>query len=196
MRPATGFERDPSARVGVNSRAVLFPAWETFYVIVGSAAGALTGLMFVVIALVADFEGSERQIEAFGTPTVIHFSAALLLSALLAAPWPGMTAARIALASYGALGIVYMCVVLRRARQQTDYKPVMEDWLFHFVLPIAAYTAVLVAAGAMPYAATPFLFVIAAAAVLLVVIGIHNAWDTVTYVIVARWERRRSQRSD
>ena len=57
---------------------MLFPAWETFYVIVGSSAGALTGLMFVVIALVAEFRGSERQIEAFGTPTVVHFSAPLL----------------------------------------------------------------------------------------------------------------------
>jgi hypothetical protein len=28
--------------------------WESFYVIVGSSAGALTGLMFVVITLVAD----------------------------------------------------------------------------------------------------------------------------------------------
>ena len=28
--------------------------WETFYVIVGSSAAALTGLMFVVIALIKD----------------------------------------------------------------------------------------------------------------------------------------------
>ena len=65
-----------------------FTDWETFYVIVGSSAGALTGLMFVVMALVVDFRSSEQQIEAFGTPTVVHFCGVLLLSAVMSAPWP------------------------------------------------------------------------------------------------------------
>src|ERR1700736_4593833 len=85
-----------------------FPAWETFYVIVGSSAGGLTGLMFVVMALVADFPSTERQIEAFGTPTVMHFGAVLLLSAILSAPWPSISGARLALGVFGAAGVVYM----------------------------------------------------------------------------------------
>ena len=91
---------------------MLFPAWETFYVILGSSAGALTGLMFVVMALVADYGGSERQIEAFGTPTVVHFSSALLLSVILTAPWPGVSALRLVLFAFGVSGTVYMLVVL------------------------------------------------------------------------------------
>jgi hypothetical protein len=36
-------------------------AWESFYIIVGSSAGALTGLQFVVMALVAEArQGSSR----------------------------------------------------------------------------------------------------------------------------------------
>ena len=67
----------------------LLADWESFYIIAGSVAGALIGLQFVVIALIAD---SRRQITppeiaAFGTPTVLHFCAALLLSALLSVPW-------------------------------------------------------------------------------------------------------------
>jgi hypothetical protein len=173
---------------------LLFPAWETFYVIVGSAAGALTGLMFVVIALVSEFGASERQLEAFGTPTVVHLGAALLLSAIVTAPWPAMLPARLALAAFGGAGAIYMIVVLRRARRQTDYKPVFEDWLFHAVLPLVAYTSTLAAASALPWQTTSLLFLIGGAAVLLVFIGIHNAWDTVTYVVVARWERRRERR--
>ena len=175
---------------------MLFPAWETFYVIVGSSAGALTGLMFVVIALVADFRGSERQIDAFGTPTVVHFSATLLLSVILTAPWPALSAARLALATFGAAGAVYMLVVLRRARRQSDYEPVFEDWLFHTALPLMAYISILVAASGLPRRAVPLLFVIGAAAVLLLFIGIHNAWDTVTYVVVARWEKRRGREGE
>src|SRR5438094_59027 len=95
--------------------SVLFPAWETFYVIVGSSAGALTGLMFVVIALIADFGGTEQQIEAFGTPTVVHFSAVLLLAVIVTAPWPVMLGARLALSAFGIAGAIYMFIVSRRA---------------------------------------------------------------------------------
>ena len=167
-----------------------FPAWETFYVIIGSSAGALTGLMFVVIALIADIRRSIRQIDAFGTPTVVHFSAVLLLSAILTAPWPAMSAVRLALGAFGAAGVVYMFVVLRRARGQTDYKPVLEDWLFHTVLPLLAYGSILAAAVGMPWRPASLLFVIGGAAVLLLFVGIHNAWDTVTYIVVVHWEER------
>jgi hypothetical protein len=170
--------------------SLLFPAWETFYVIVGSSAGALTGLMFVVIALVADTRSSARQIDAFGTPTVVHFSAALLLSAILSAPWPAMLGARLALGAFGAAGVVYTCVVLKRAHQLTEYKPVFEDWLFHAALPLAAYAGILTAAAGLPRRPTFLLFVIGAAAILLLFVGIHNAWDTVTYIVISRWEKR------
>jgi hypothetical protein len=55
--------------------------WESFYVIVGSSAGALTGLQFVVMALIADSwpKGTEKEVAAFGTPTIVHFCSALLL---------------------------------------------------------------------------------------------------------------------
>src|SRR5215471_13592348 len=138
---------------------MLFPAWEIFYEIVGSASGALAGLMFVVMALVADSRGAtESQLDAFGTPTVIHFGAALLLSALSAAPWPGLTSFRTSLALYGTTGFTYMVIVVRRTRRLTEYSAVFEDWLFHAVLPLASYVAVLIAAVGLPRASTLSLF--------------------------------------
>ena len=59
--------------------------WESFYVLVGGAAGALIGLQFVVMTLIAErppLRAAEAS-NAFGTPTIVHFSAALLLSAAL-----------------------------------------------------------------------------------------------------------------
>jgi len=68
-------------------------AWESFYVIIGSSAAALTGLQFVVIALVAESRtrSTSREIAAFGTPTIVHFCAVLLVSAILSAPWRALT---------------------------------------------------------------------------------------------------------
>ncbi len=173
---------------------MLFPAWQTFYEIVGSASGALAGLMFVVIALVADARGAtESQLDTFGTPTVIHFGAALLLAAVSAAPWPGTVSFGIALALYGATGVGYMIVVVRRTRRLTEYAVVLEDWLFHALFPLLAYGAVLIAAISLRRATTFSLFVIGAAALLLLFAGIHNAWDTVTYILVSRWQARQTR---
>jgi hypothetical protein len=174
---------------------VLFRSWETFYVIVGSAAGALTGLMFVVIALIADFGGTARQLDAFGTPTVVHFGNVLLVSAIMAAPWPSAAAARLPLLIFGICGVAYMGVVLRRARRQPDYHPVLEDWLFHGALPLASHTVIAVGAAVLPGRQTSALFAIGGGTVLLLFVALHNSWDTVTYVLLQRWERRRRDAS-
>jgi hypothetical protein len=163
-------------------------AWEAFYVIIGSSAAALTGLQFVVIALVAEFrkESTTSTIDAFGTPTVVHFCAVLLLSAILSSPWPALAGAGLALGACGLAGVVYAALVVRRVRRQTGYRPVFEDWLWHAVLPFVAYAALLVAATTIASHSTGALFAVGAVALLLLFIGIHNAWDTVTYVAVDR----------
>jgi hypothetical protein len=104
-------------------------AWNTYYVIVGSAAAALTGLMFVVVTLIpsARVPSSSDAIDAFGTPTVVHLSTALLISATLCAPWPTLTAAGIAAGAASVFGCGYVVIVIRRARQQSTYEPVLED---------------------------------------------------------------------
>jgi hypothetical protein len=161
--------------------------WDSFYVIVGSAAGALIGLQFVVAALVADrprlrvAEGGA----AFATPTIVHFGAALLLSALLRAPWHAITLPAALWGIIGLAGMGYAVTVARRVRRQTVYEPEFEDWLFHFVLPLAAYALLALS----PFAATSYtgeaLFGVGAAALLLLFVGIHNAWDTVAYHVFA-----------
>jgi hypothetical protein len=171
--------------------------WESFYVIVGSSAAALTGLMFVVITLIADLETHQPAgaVAAFGTPTVVHFCAALIVSAVLSAPWHSLTRVAAALAVCGVWGVAYTLIVMRRARRQSTYKPVFEDWLWHMVLPLAAYTALLLAAVVLPRVAEMALFVVAAVALSLVLIGIHIAWDTVTYLAITEQEGRAQPRS-
>jgi hypothetical protein len=161
--------------------------WESFYVIVGSSAAALTGLQFVVIALTADFRrSSTREINAFATPTIIHFGAVLLLSGILTAPWRGLWIPALLMAASGVAGCVYTILVVRRARGQTSYRLVVEDWVFHAALPAIAYALLAAAALMLRLSAHRALFVIATAALLLLFIGIHNAWDTATYVVVTR----------
>jgi hypothetical protein len=162
--------------------------WESFYVIVGCSGAALTGLQFVLIALVADSrrERTTAEIDAFATPTIVHFCAVLMVAAVLSAPWRALSGVALVLGASGAAGMGYIGVVARRARRQTGYKPVLEDWLWHTVFPFVAYATLLAAALAVVRHTIAALFMIAAASVLLLFVGIHNAWDAVAYLALER----------
>ncbi len=168
----------------------LLTTWQNFYVIIGSAAAALTGLLFVVATLIAGVRvrvsSPGEAFATFNTPNVVHFCAALLVAAILSAPWQALWNAGLLLGLTGLGGVTYVVIVLRRMRRQTDYQPVLEDWLGHVVFPLVSYIALVVAAILLPDNPAPALFVIGAATVLLLFTGIHNAWDTVRYVAVER----------
>jgi len=169
--------------------------WENFYVIVGSSAGALIGLQFVVMTLIADLPTARVSPEAggaFATPSVVHFGVVLFLSALLSAPWHGIAAVATLLGMVGLGGVLYGITVLRRIRAQSAYQPVFGDWLFHFALPLIAYALLIVSAFATHSHARAGLFMVAGTSLLLLFIGIHNAWDTVMYqVFILKHEQRK-----
>ena len=167
-------------------------AWESFYVVVGSSGAALTGLQFVGIAIIAESKrGSTlREISAFGTPTIVHFSAVLLNSAILSAPWRDISHASVAIAACGLLGIGYTLLVLRHARRQTAYVPVLEDWIWHTVVPFVAYGALFTSGSLLTGNPLSVLFVIGACVLMLLFVGIHNAWDSVTYLALQRRKRK------
>jgi len=161
-------------------------AWESFYVIVGSSGGALIGLQFVVITLIADRHryATGGGLGAFGTPTVVHLSGALVVSAIMSAPWRSLGPPSLAIASCGVAGLVYGVIVIRRAHGQTDYEPVWQDWVWYMTLPFCAYAALAVAGLWLRAHVEGALVTIGAAALALLLIGIHNAWDTVTHIVM------------
>src|SRR3954447_3061527 len=160
----------------------LLTRWESFYVITGTAAATLIGLQFIVITLVAQrSSGSPEGNRAYGTPTIVHFCAVLFIAAVLSAPWLSLAGVAFILGLSGAAALVYAAVILRIVRRLTSYTPVLEDWIWHFTLPPIAYAIVLVASFTVQGNSTLSLFAIAGAVLLLLFIGIHNAWDSVTF---------------
>ncbi|HVZ39967.1 MAG TPA: hypothetical protein VHI13_11875 [Candidatus Kapabacteria bacterium] len=165
--------------------------WENFYVIIGSSAGALIGLQFVVLTLIANILRSAEEAEAgesFATPTIVHFSAVLLLAGIASAPWDGIDIVAVLWGIMGLCGFVYGAIITWRMRRQGIYRLQLEDVLFHILLPLAAYGMLAASACLVRSSPTVSLFVVAAAALLLLFAGIHNAWDNVTYHIFVRRE--------
>jgi hypothetical protein len=161
-------------------------AWDSFYVIVGSSSAALTGLMFVVVTLMPEARrrvgGSEKTVAAFATPTIVDFCAALLVSAILSMPWSDLRQAGLAVAASGVLGLVYSGVVARRVSGSIEYRAEIVDWVWYVVLPTGAFLAMVVGGLLLNPDETGAMFPIAAATLALMFIGIHNSWDSVTYI--------------
>ncbi|HZC04790.1 MAG TPA: hypothetical protein VE338_04045 [Ktedonobacterales bacterium] len=162
--------------------------WENFYVIVGSSAGALTGLTFVAITLVGEAQrgGAGRAIPAFTTPTVVQFGVALLLAAILSAPWSDLAPLSVALILLGLGMLAYGAIVVRRIRGQESYEPELEDWLWYGIVPLIATVALIVAAILLMSHPTPALFIFAGVILLLMFNALHNAWDLVTWITIQR----------
>jgi formate/nitrite transporter FocA (FNT family) len=64
----------------------MFHDWENYYLLIGAAAGALIGLVFVVTTLTAGLDASRvsRGAKVYITPIVFHFSVVLIVSAISA----------------------------------------------------------------------------------------------------------------
>jgi len=164
-----------------------FEEWESFYVIVGAAAGALIGLQFVVMTLIAERPHARagEAAGAFAKPTIMHFSAALLLSALIRIPFESITPAAMLWGFIGFCGVVYAAIIVRRIVRQHAYRPDLEDWVFHVLLPFVAYATLAVSAFAVDHHPHEALLALGAAVLLLLFIGIHNAWDSVVFQVLS-----------
>ena len=112
-------------------------------------------------------------------------TAALLVSAIMSPPSRSLVVTSIALAVCGTAGIAYGVVVIRRARRQTYYEPAWQDWLWYAVLPYAGYAPLGLGAAVLRTDAPLAFIVTATAALSLLVIVIHNAWDTVIQIVVS-----------
>jgi hypothetical protein len=120
---------------------------------------------------------------AFVTPTVVHFSAVLLVSALARVPWPDAAYAAWGAGAIGFTGLCYMALLVHRMRSQHAYEMDAEDVAFHVILPVLSYGALIGSAWVGLTELEPALFVVGGAALLLLFAGIHNAWDAVAYQV-------------
>src|SRR3989449_6159576 len=158
--------------------------WDSFYVIIGSSAAALTGLMFVVIALTGEVTSSPGMIgtiRAFSTPTVVHFGAVLLLAALLTTPGHTVLTLSGSIGICGIAGLRFTRWVVVQMRRQTEYTPIAEDWMWHVRMPAVAYFGLLAGSRALWWRPAPAVVLVGAAPLFLLFHGLHQSLDSAIY---------------
>ena len=181
------------------SELPLLGDWQNFYMIMGTAAATLTGLMFVVTTLIAGIDTHvsilNAAVSAYNTPTVVHFGTVLLLAGILSAPWQTSSSLRILLGILGLGIVVYSIIVMRRMRQVPNYQSTLEDWLWYMAFPLLANVLLIVAAFMLSKNPSLALYMVGSAMMLLLLVGIRNAWDMVTFLAVERAHSESKSRS-
>ena len=164
--------------------------WENFYVIVGSTAGGLTGLTFVIIALVRDLgRVNPTGLHTFVTPTIVHFGGVLALAAFLSMPHQHVSSLSAGFGVAGLGGLTYtsfITVNMHRQRKTKAYVPVLEDWIWNVILPAVVSFGLLTVAILIWYRLAPALFAVATLSLMLLFIGIHNAWDIAVWMTMRK----------
>jgi len=164
--------------------------WQNFYMIMGTAAATLTGLMFVVTTLMAGIDAHlstlNAAVSAFNTPTVVHFGTALLLAGVLSAPWQTFSSLSLLLGLLGLGMVFYSIIVLRRMWRVPHYQSTLEDWLWYMAFPLLAHVLLTVAAFVLPKNPSAALYIVGLVMMLLLLVGIRNAWDMVTFLAIER----------
>ena len=163
----------------------MFERWDNFYILVGSAAGALIGLLFIVVTLTAGMDRDQalRGASRYMTPTVVQLTTVLLIAAVASAPVePGLQ--RAVLAVLALLMMVWALVnAWRMFFQPVGGQPAhwTDPW-FYAVAPAGTYLALAAFAGLGGGSA----FGVGVMAVVILVLGIRNAWDLITWIAPGR----------
>jgi hypothetical protein len=157
--------------------------WHEFYLLIGTAGVTLTGLLFVVVSLGPHVVANHRAtgVRAFISPNAVYFTTTLVVSAVLMVPdLPAMAiGAFLCLGAVASLGYL----AYTKAHQQARHNKLpFLDWIWFVGLPIAGYMLLLISGIGFLLQAALSMHGVAVALILLLVIGIRNAWDLVIWI--------------
>ena len=154
-------------------------AWRDFYATIATAAGVLVGATFVVATLSAGLgERAKIGMHGFITPIAVHLGSVLVIAAILTAPVLTPMGLALFLCSAALAGGTYGLAVAARI---WSMKLDIYDRVFYIVLPLLADGAML-AAGIRFFTASAFTL-LAGSLVLLLIVGMRNAWDMASFMI-------------
>ena len=153
--------------------------WRDFYVMIGTAAGVIVGATFIVATL-ATGEARGIGLKGFITPIAVHLGSVLVGSAILAVPTLTSLVFAALLGIGGIAGMIYGAIVAGRIwHMNLD----LSDRSFYVILPILSYAGMTGAAWMVREPQMPALETLAVSLVLLLVVGMRNAWDMATFMV-------------
>jgi hypothetical protein len=156
--------------------------WHEFYLLIGSAGAALTGLLFILVSLGPQAATrTESTLRAFVSPIAVFYVSALVVAALMMAPHLPVALLASALGVGGSGGLAYVVWTGAHKQWREASLPPL-DWVWFVGLPILGYAAFIAAAICLATGKALGLYLAGGASTLLVIIGTRNAWDVVVWI--------------
>jgi hypothetical protein len=163
----------------------MFEGWDSYFLLIGGAAGALIGLLFVVASLPSGLERQRRLAGAslYMTPTVFDFAVVVVLSGVALVPHLPSRHVALAVGICALAGAIYLgLVAMTMARGKLFAPSHWSDLWCYGMGPFVIYLGLGAAAAAAALAAIWAPLAVAGAAMALLLLGIRNAWDLVTWL--------------
>jgi hypothetical protein len=172
----------------------MFRDWSNFFIMAGTAGATLIGLLFVVVTLGASWSSSPGRLglDAFLTPTLVHFSGALFLSMATLVPFQSAWPIGSILGLCGLIGLAYQASTIFMKRNQGFVSLRWSDWLPHAGLPALGNVSLIAGAAGMIAGKSFAPYAIAAAVTLILIAGIYGAWDITLWIVRNRDKTGRS----
>lgn len=164
----------------------MFDHWDEFFLLAGSAAAVLIGLIFVVISLMRDRPRSSvlAGTRLYMGPVVLMVSFVLVLSAAALVPGigGGWYAALTALVAVWGLarGLISVAGLRRLLGEEREVH--WTDLWFYGAIPSALYVALGLVAAAFWRACPAATHGLAAAITAALLLAIRNEWDLITWI--------------
>jgi hypothetical protein len=176
----------PASVIMDASLADLIEDWHDFDLMVGTAAATLVGLMFVAASIGASIytEKNRAGMEAFISPTVVHFTSVLVLALFALIPTHEWLTLAGLLALVGAAGGIYSANLWLQLFVRRRFDVDIVDRLFYAALPLLGYVLLLLAAFFLLRQSEAGLDLLAAAQITLLLAGIRNAWDMMMWIAI------------
>jgi len=162
-------------------------AWHDFALLVGTAAAALIGLLFVAASVGSGVFTQERQaaLRVFLSPSVVHFSCVLAAALIVVAPirsWPLLGTLVMLAGLFGAIYAILVCCTM--VRQKISATLDLFDRLWYAAIPAVGYAVMLAAGVTLARGLDAGCNLLAAAMALLLAAGVRNAWDITTWIVL------------
>ncbi len=163
--------------------------WHEFYSLLGTASATMVALLFVTASIATGVftHGRRAPLRVFLSATIVHFSSVLAASLIILAPIESRFLLVALLLACGIFGLLYSVLTWRDSvRDGLSASIDLEDRTWYVLLPIASYLLEIGAGGLMLWRTRDGTVGLTVAMSMLLIIGIHNAWDITVWTITRR----------
>jgi hypothetical protein len=163
--------------------------WHEFYTLLGTASATMVGLLFVAATVGSGVFTSGRRapLRVFLSASVVNFSLVLATCLIVLAPVRGWVSLGIMIVSSGMFGLVHSCLALRDTLHDGLFASIdLEDRVWYIILPVVGYVFVAASGVTLALRLDQGCAALALSTVMLMAVGIHNAWDITVWSMTRR----------